>query len=125
MVKNVTALPSKYFAVGPYRAEQVGPTWWGVMNKNGVNCLTFAEKPGAVVTDEAHAKQIADEWNCRIKPFVYPQDHNVAPVTQRLTNAQMDKYIRSQRLVDGRWVSPIVLLGGAASAAAIDAWEEQ
>jgi len=93
-----------------------------VMNKNGVNCLTFAEKRGAVVTDEAYAKQIADEWNCRIEPFVYAQTHYVAPVTQRLTNAQMDKYIRSQRLVDGRWVSPIVLLGGATSAAAIDAW---
>ena len=55
--------PAKYFAFPPYRAEQVGPTWWGVMNKNGFNCLTFPEKPGAVVTSEAHAEAIADEWN--------------------------------------------------------------
>jgi hypothetical protein len=60
---RMKALPAKHFAVGPYRAEQVGPKWWGVMNKNGFNCLTFPDKPGAVVTDEAHAHQIANEWN--------------------------------------------------------------
>lgn len=92
-----TALPAKYFAVGPYRAEQVGPKWWGVMNKTGVNVLTFADKPGAVVTDEAHAKQIADEWNSRTEPFVYAPDPYVPPVTQRLSDAEMAAYIRSKR----------------------------
>lgn len=91
------ALPAKYFAVGPYRAEQVGPTWWGVMNKTGVNVLTFADKPGAVVTDEAHAKQIADEWNKRTEPFVYPADPYVPPVTTRMTDEEMAAYINGRR----------------------------
>jgi hypothetical protein len=94
---RMTALPAKYFAVGPYRAEQVGPAWWGVMNKSGVNVLTFAEKPGAVVTDEAHARQIADEWNSRTEAFVYPADLYVAPVTTRWTDDQMTEHIRNRR----------------------------
>ena len=59
------ARPAKYFAHPPYRAEDLGGKmgWWGVMNRNGFNCLTFASKPGAVVTDEATAKQIAEAWN--------------------------------------------------------------
>lgn len=92
-----TALPAKYFAVGPYRAEQVGPKWWGVMNKTGVNVLTFAEKPGAVVTDEAHAKAIADEWNSRTEPFVYAPDPYVPPVTTRMTDEEMTAYVSSRR----------------------------
>jgi hypothetical protein len=84
----MTALPAKYFAVGPYRAEQVGPAWWGVMNKSGVNVLTFAEKPGAVVTDE---------WNSRTEAFVYPADSYVAPVTTRWTDDQMAEHIRNRR----------------------------
>ena len=123
-MSGLTALPAKYFAVAPYRAEQVGPNWWGVVNKNGVNCLTFAEKSGAVVTDEAHAKQIADEWN-QTAEFVYPPDPYVPPVTGRLTDEQMAKYIRSQRFINGRWTSPIVLLGGQQGADAIDAWVEE
>ena len=42
----------------------------------------------------------------------------------RLTDAQMNKYVRSQRLVDGRWVSPIVLEGFGKSGPAIDAYVE-
>ena len=59
------ARPAKYFAYPPYRAEDLGGArgWWGVMNRNGVNCLTFASQPGAVATNEAAARQIADEWN--------------------------------------------------------------
>jgi hypothetical protein len=62
---GLKAIPSKYFALPPYRAEDLGGPngWWGVMNKNGFNCLTFPDKPGAVVTSESNAKQIADEWN--------------------------------------------------------------
>lgn len=96
-IPGFTARPSKYCAVGPYRAEQIGPAWWGVMNKNGVNVLTFVEKPGAVVTDEAHACQIADEWNSRTEPFTYPSDPYVAPITTRWTDEQMAQYIRSRR----------------------------
>jgi hypothetical protein len=42
----------------------------------------------------------------------------------RLTDAQMNKYIRSQRFVDGRWVSPIVLEGFGKNGPAIDAYVE-
>ena len=59
------AKPAEHFAHPPYRAENLGGAmgWWGVMNRDGVNCLTFLSKPGAVVTDEAAARQIAKEWN--------------------------------------------------------------
>jgi hypothetical protein len=33
------------------------------MNVDGVNCLTFESMPGAVVTGEIEAKQIAKAWN--------------------------------------------------------------
>ena len=42
----------------------------------------------------------------------------------RLTDAQMNKYVLSQRLVDGRWVSPIVLEGHGKNGPAIDAYVE-
>jgi hypothetical protein len=42
----------------------------------------------------------------------------------RLTDAQMKKYICSQRLVNGRWVSPIVLEGFGKNGPAIDAYVE-
>ena len=42
----------------------------------------------------------------------------------RLTDAQMNKYVLSQRLVDGRWVSPIVLEGFGKNGPAIDAYVE-
>jgi hypothetical protein len=42
----------------------------------------------------------------------------------RLTDAQMNKYVLSQRLVDGRWVSPIVLEGFGKNGPAIDAYDE-
>lgn len=122
----MTALPAKHFAVGPYRAEGLcGPYgWWGVLNKNGLNVLTFADKPSAVVTDEEHAKQIADAWN-QTTEFVYPKDTYVAPVTTPMTADEMAKYIRSQRFVNGRWVSPIALLGGQKSKEAINSYIEE
>lgn len=92
----MNGLPAKHFAFGPYCAEQIGPTWWGVANRNGFNCLTFAEKPGAVVTDEAHARQIADEWN-ETKEFVYPTNFYSAAATQRMTDEEMSAYIHSRR----------------------------
>ena len=61
----MNAVPAKYFTFPPYKAEDLGGKmgWWGVMNRNGFNCLTFSDKPGAVVTTEEWAKQIATEWN--------------------------------------------------------------
>ena len=94
-MNGLKALPAKYFAIGPYRAEQVGPTWWGVMNANGVNVLTFPDRPGAVVTNEAHAKEIAEYFNST-DVFEYPPDTYVAPVTQRMTDAEMADYVRSR-----------------------------
>ena len=63
--KLMDGVPAKYFAFPPYRAEDLGGKmgWWGVMNRNGLNVLTFPDKPGAVVTSEENAKRIADEWN--------------------------------------------------------------
>ena len=93
----MTALPAKYFAFPPYRAESLGGDkgWWGVMNCNDLNVLTFPAKPGAVVTDEQHAKQIAAEWN-ETKEFVYPPSTYVPPITTRMTDAQMSAYVQSR-----------------------------
>jgi len=33
------------------------------MNRDGINCLTFPNKPGAVVTSHENAKEIAERWN--------------------------------------------------------------
>ena len=96
-MSGLKAVPAKYFAIGPYRAEHIYRKTWGVFNKNGVNVLTFPGKPGAVLTDEAHAKQIADEWNSRTEPFEYPPDPWVLPVTKRMTDEEMSAYIRSRR----------------------------
>ena len=101
----MTGLPAKYFAIGPYSAQRIGPNeWWGVANKNGMNVLTFGN--GRVFTNEAEAKKLADEWNTG-KVFVYPLDPYKPPVTKRWTDEQMGKYIRSQRFINGRWIAPI------------------
>jgi len=91
------AVPAKYFAFGPYRAESLGGDcgWWGVMNRNGFNCLTFPDKPGAIVTSEENAKRLAAKWN-EIKEFVYPPDPYVVPVTTQLTDEEMSAYVRSR-----------------------------
>ena len=59
------ATPAKHFDFPPYRAELFSQRsgWAGVMNANGVNCLTFKSKPGEVVTSMEHAIQIATLWN--------------------------------------------------------------
>ena len=108
----MSAVPAKHFAKGPYRAEQVGSTWWGVMNVNGFNCLTFTDKPGAVVTNEPHAKEIADMFN-NTPSFEYLADSYVAPVTQRWTDQQMADYVRSQVYdpVTKSWGVPVANTG--------------
>jgi len=59
------AIPNKHFANPPYRAELFCEKsgWSGVMNAQGVNCLTFPNDLGAVVTDYESAKKIAEVWN--------------------------------------------------------------
>ena len=59
------ARPATYFAKPPYRAELFSAKtgWAGVMNRDGVNCLTFNDKPGAVITSIENAEKIAAEWN--------------------------------------------------------------
>lgn len=59
----MNAIPAKHFAIPPYKAEMVGPSWAGVMNAHGFNCLTFTDKPGAVFTTMEKAEAIAKEWN--------------------------------------------------------------
>lgn len=74
-VLKSTAKPAKHFANPPYKAallderklkpkdEYKRSNWAGVMNAQGVNCLTFTDKPGAAVTSMAEAERIAAEWN--------------------------------------------------------------
>jgi hypothetical protein len=59
------AVPAMHFAHPPYTAQPAGGPygWWYVENRQGINCLTFTAKPGAVFTDEASAKAIAEKWN--------------------------------------------------------------
>ena len=100
--------PNRYFAFGPYKAEAIGPNgWWGVKNKNGFNCLTFTDRPGHVFALEAEAKRLADEWN-NGKVFEYPPEPVIVPrIPDSIHDARFGKYIRTQRFVNGRWVSPI------------------
>lgn len=61
----MTAVPAKHFDFPPYSAQPSDGAndWWYVANSVGYNCLTFPEKPGAKFTSEAHAKQLAEDWN--------------------------------------------------------------
>ena len=104
----MTAHPNRYFASGPYKAEADGPNgWWGVKNKNGLNVLTFTDRPGHVFALEAEAKSLADEWN-NGKVFEYPPEPEIVPrLPDPVHDARFGKYIRTQRFVNGRWVSPI------------------
>ena len=63
------AIPSRHFAIPPYRAEcaNAADDWWMVLNANGLNVLSFASAPGAKFTTEWHAKAIADGWNNAIR----------------------------------------------------------
>lgn len=60
----MTAVQAKHFAKPPYHVEQFGPYGWaGVFNRDGINCLTFTDRPGAVVTTKENAELICQEWN--------------------------------------------------------------
>jgi hypothetical protein len=56
---------SQHFAKPPYRAELVNPSWACVLNSDGINCLSFEDKPGAKFTTLENAKKIAEEWNAK------------------------------------------------------------
>ena len=57
--------PTKHFALPPYSAQPSGGSnsWWFVANRDGFNCLSFPEKPGAKFTSREDAEAIADAWN--------------------------------------------------------------
>ena len=65
--------PAPGFAIPPYRAECLdgpkgGAGWWGVMNANGFNCLTYHDHTtgrttGRTTTNQQDAEQIAQRWN--------------------------------------------------------------
>ena len=63
------AVPNRHFNVAPFRAElfstnkRTGATSAGVISAQGINCLKFKSRPGAVLTNFETAKKIADIWN--------------------------------------------------------------
>lgn len=59
------AVPTKHFDLPPYRAEAMGGDRWGVVNRDGFNCLSFPDKPGAKFSTIERAHEIAAEWNSR------------------------------------------------------------
>jgi len=65
IINTSGAVPAPHFAHPPYRAELFSRVsgWAGVMNANGVNCLTYPNKPGAVVPRYARSWAIARAWN--------------------------------------------------------------
>lgn len=66
--------PNRHFAIPPYRAEMVGPRWAGVMNAQGINCLTFMARPGAVISDFETCQAIAKQWN-ELGESAHPNSH--------------------------------------------------
>lgn len=59
------AVPAQHFNKNSFRAEcfRKDIDLSGVMNRDGVNCLTFKSKPGAVLTNMETAQRIAEKWN--------------------------------------------------------------
>ena len=123
----MNAQPAKHFAFGPYKAEAIGPyEWWGVKNKNGLNVLTFADRPGHVFTLEAEAKNLADEWN-NGKVFEYPPEPVIVPrQADPVHDARFGKYVRTQyfNYETKRWTPSIVVKEGQTWAEAVDEYVE-
>ena len=123
----MTAQPARYFASGPYKAEAIGPCgWWGVKNKNGLNVLTFTDRPGHVFALEAEAKSLADEWN-NGKVFEYPPEPVIVPrIPDPVHDARFGKYIRNQYFnwETKRWTPLIVEKEGQTWAEAVDEYVE-
>ena len=64
-----TAKPSEHFAFSPYHVESFPGSsddgWHCVCNKNGFNCLSFTDRPGAKFTSLDNAKAICELWNIK------------------------------------------------------------
>ena len=56
------AYPTEGFAKPPYKVECF-PIGSCVVNRDGFNCLAFADKPGAKFTTIELAALIATQWN--------------------------------------------------------------
>ncbi len=62
-IMALNPVPNKHFAVKPYRAELFAYDNAGVMNANGINCLTCKLKPGAVLSSYVVCLYLAKLWN--------------------------------------------------------------
>lgn len=54
--------PTQNFARPPYHVEHF-PIGSAVCNRDGFNCLGFADKPGAKFTSASEVQTICDAWN--------------------------------------------------------------
>ena len=68
----MSAVPTPGFDLPPYHVESFPGLsesgWHCVCNRNGFNCLSFTEKPGAKFTTLDEATRICEEWNSESKP---------------------------------------------------------
>jgi hypothetical protein len=62
-----SAEPSPYFAKPPYTAFAMNDKepngLHGIYNAQGINCLRFKDKPGAICTTKENAIALAESWN--------------------------------------------------------------
>ena len=62
-----SAVPAKHFALPPYSVMPMNDKHpqglCGVANKQGFNCLTFTNAPGAVFAPREIAEEITRRWN--------------------------------------------------------------
>jgi hypothetical protein len=59
--------PSKYLNSPPFVAKQFSEKtgWAGVLNRDGVNCLTVPSRPGVVIADMRTCMELAQMWNLK------------------------------------------------------------
>lgn len=55
--------PTPGFGLPPYHVESFPGGWACVCNRDGFNCLSFPDKPGAKFTTLEEAARICAEWN--------------------------------------------------------------
>lgn len=62
---SLKPIPAKYLAKPPYRAELFSEQsgWSGVMNKQGINCLTYELFKGGVIANIFTCNYLARLWN--------------------------------------------------------------
>ena len=61
------ARPNPSLDMPPYKAVLFSSKtgWSGVLNGNGINCLTFKSYPGLTIAPLSTAKLIAEKWNTK------------------------------------------------------------